>query len=96
MKSFRQASRKLLKSLAREIDDFAVSCDFKGLRHVLLRAPSSTSAVSALAPGVENKFELPESATSTNSVEKKDQSPKTHERAQAEICRICAGSRRSS
>jgi hypothetical protein len=56
MKSFRQASRKLLKSLAGEINDCAVSCDFNGLRHVLLRAPFSTTAVSALAPGVENQI----------------------------------------
>jgi hypothetical protein len=72
MKSFRQGSRKLLKSLAHEISDFAVSCDFKGLRHVLFRAPFSTSAVSARAPGVENKFQLPEFITSTNSVQKKE------------------------
>jgi hypothetical protein len=72
MKSFRQGSRKLLKSLAHEISDFAVSCDFKGLRNVLFRAPFSTSAVSALAPCVENKFELSELTTSTNLVQKKD------------------------
>src|SRR5271156_6466074 len=39
MKSFRKGSRKLLKSLAHEISDCAVSCDFKGLRRVLFRAP---------------------------------------------------------
>jgi hypothetical protein len=72
MNSFRRGSRKLLKSLVREIYDCAVSCDFKGLTRVLFRASFSTSAVSALAPGVENKFELPEFATSTNSVQKKD------------------------
>jgi hypothetical protein len=38
MKSFRQDPRKLLKSLASEINDFAVSRDFKGLRQVLFRA----------------------------------------------------------
>jgi hypothetical protein len=35
---FRQAPRKLLKSLGREIPDFAASCDFKGLRAILFRA----------------------------------------------------------
>jgi hypothetical protein len=35
---FRQAPRKLLKSLRREIYDFAVSCDFRGLRPILFRA----------------------------------------------------------
>jgi len=30
--------RKLLKSVGREISDFAVSCDFKGLRPILFRA----------------------------------------------------------
>jgi hypothetical protein len=37
VKSFRKGPRKLLKSLAHEITDFAVSCDFKGLRPVLFR-----------------------------------------------------------
>jgi hypothetical protein len=31
---FRQAPRKLLKSFAHEISDFAVPCDFKGLRPI--------------------------------------------------------------
>jgi hypothetical protein len=37
VKSFRKGPRKLLKSLANEITDFAASCDFKGLRPVLFR-----------------------------------------------------------
>jgi hypothetical protein len=52
MKSFRQDLRKLLKSLASEINDFAVSRDFKGLRQVLY-PPFSTSAFSARARDVE-------------------------------------------
>ena len=40
---FRQVPRKLLKSLGREISDFAVSCDFKGLRPILFRAFFSPS-----------------------------------------------------
>jgi hypothetical protein len=55
MKSFRQGLRKLLKSLASEINDFAVSRDFKGLRQVLFR-PVSTSAFSARAPDVETSL----------------------------------------
>jgi len=35
---FRQAPRKLLKSLGHEISEFVVLCDFKRLRRVLFRA----------------------------------------------------------
>jgi hypothetical protein len=54
-KSFRKAPRKLLKLLAREIGDFAVSCNFKALRPVLF-PPLSSSAFSARAPDVESGF----------------------------------------
>jgi hypothetical protein len=54
MKSFRQGLRKLLKSFASEINDFAVSRDFTGLRQLF--RPFSTSAFSARAPDVETSL----------------------------------------
>src|SRR5580658_205278 len=51
MKSLRQGPRKLLKSLAQEIYDFATSSDFKGLRPVLFRALLRPRLFLACAPG---------------------------------------------
>ena len=64
---FRQAPRKLLKSLGREISNFAVSCDFKGLRPILFRAPFSPSVFRS-ARRVQLQFMFSEFIDSTNSI----------------------------
>ena len=63
---FRQAPRKLLKSLGREISDFAVSCDFKGLRPILFRAFFAVRF--PIRPSGLAQFSFSEFIDSTNSI----------------------------
>jgi len=62
--------RKSLKLLDREMSDFAVSCDFKGLRPVLFRTFFSLR-FSIRASGLEADFLFSELLDSTNAVFRK-------------------------
>ena len=67
---FREGLRKLLKSLGREMSDFAVSCDIKGLRPILFRAfirrPFSDPPV-----GAKPQSSFSEFIDNTNSISRK-------------------------
>ena len=53
---FRRAARKLLKSLGREMCDFVVSCDFKGLRPIFFALSFSPSVFGSRPSGPSPNF----------------------------------------